>query len=151
MSMVNNTDIEKAKDFFTIRFWGAFAAIKYGALYINEGGSVTLMSGSFGQRPSKGYSLGATICGAMDAFTRAMAVELAPIRVNNIAAGIIKTNLWNNLSEEDRAGFYKHLESTLLLKRVGVAEDIAKAFVYLMKQPYATGQSLITDGGAVLV
>jgi NAD(P)-dependent dehydrogenase (short-subunit alcohol dehydrogenase family) len=151
MSMVDDTDIEKGKDFFTIRFWGAFAAIKYSKDHINEGGSINLMSGNFGQRPSKGYSLGATICGAMDAFTRAMAVELAPIRVNNVAAGVIKTNLWNNLSEADREGFYKYLESTLLLKRVGEAEDIAQAFVYLMKQPYTTGQSLVTDGGAVLV
>ncbi|HTF30661.1 MAG TPA: SDR family oxidoreductase, partial [Flavitalea sp.] len=108
-------------------------------------------SGNFGQRPSKGYSLGAAICGAMDAFTRAMAVELAPIRVNNIAAGVINTNLWNNLSEADREGFYKYLESILLLKRVGEAEDIAQAFVYLMKQSYTTGQSLIIDGGGVLV
>ena len=151
MSMVADTDIEKGKAFFTIRFWGAFAAIKYGKDHINEGGSFTLISGNFGQRPSKGYSLGATICGAMDAFTRAMAVELAPIRVNNIAAGVIKTNLWNNLSEADREGFYKYLESTLLLKRVGEAEDIAQAFVYLMKQSYTTGQSLVIDGGAVLV
>jgi NAD(P)-dependent dehydrogenase (short-subunit alcohol dehydrogenase family) len=151
MSMVDDTDIERGKDFFTIRFWGAFAAIKYCKAYINEGGSITLMSGNFGQRPSAGYSLGATICGAMDGFTRAMAVELAPIRVNNIAAGVIKTNLWNNLSEDDRNGFYKHLESTLLLKRVGEAEDIAQAFVYLMKQQYTTGQSLVIDGGAVLV
>ncbi|MCW3106358.1 MAG: short-chain dehydrogenase, partial [Segetibacter sp.] len=142
---------EKAKDFFTIRFWGAFAAIKYGVPFIKEGGSITLMSGNFGQRPAKGYSLGATICGAMDAFTRAMAVDLAPLRVNNIAAGVIKTNLWNNLSDADREGFYKHLESTLPLKRIGEAEDVAEAFVYLMKQPYVTGQSLVVDGGAVLV
>lgn len=151
MSMVGDTDIEKGKDFFTIRFWGAFAAIKYGKPYINENGSINLMSGNFGQRPAKGYSLGAAICGAIDAFTRAMAVELAPIRVNNIAAGVIDTNLWNNLPEADRNGFFKYLEGTLLLKRVGKAEDIAQAFVYLMKQSYATGQSLIIDGGAVLV
>lgn len=150
-SMIDDMDIEKGKDFFTIRLWGAFAAIKYSKNLINEGGSITLMSGNFGQRPSKGYSLGATICGAMDAFTRAMAVELAPIRINNIAAGVIKTNLWNNMNETDRGGFYEYLENTLLLKRVGEAEDIAQAFVYLMKQSYTTGQSLVIDGGAVLV
>jgi NAD(P)-dependent dehydrogenase (short-subunit alcohol dehydrogenase family) len=109
------------------------------------------MSGSFGHRPGKGYSLGAVICGMMDAFTRAMAVELAPLRVNNIAAGVIKTNLWNNLSNDDREGYFKHLEETLLLKRVGEAEDIAQAFVYLMKQRHTTGQSLVIDGGSVLV
>jgi len=151
MSMLEDTEVDQGKDFFTIRFWGAFAAIKYGKKWINAGGSINLMSGNFGQRPAKGYSLGATICGAMDAFTKAMAVELAPIRVNNIAAGIIDTNLWSNLSEEERSGFFTHLENTLLLKRVGEPEDIAQAFVYLMKQTYTTGQSLIVDGGAVLV
>ena len=151
MSMLDDTEIGKAKDFFNIRFWGAFAALKYGSQYINEGGSVTLMSGSFGHRPGKGYSLGAAVCGMMDAFTRAMAVELAPLRVNNIAAGVIKTNLWNNLSNDDREGYFKHLEETLLLKRVGEAEDIAQAFVYLMKQRHTTGQSLVIDGGSVLV
>ena len=151
MSLVDDMVIGDGKDFFTIRFWGAFAAIKYGKAYMNEGGSIGLMSGNFGQRPSKGYSLGATICGAMDAFTRAMAVELAPIRVNNIAAGVIKTPLWNNLEEADRDGFYSYLESKLLLKRVGEAEDIAQGFIYLMQQTYTTGQSLVIDGGAVLV
>ena len=151
MSMAADTDIEKGKDFFTIRFWGALAAIKYSKGNINEGGSINLMSGNFGQRPASGYSLGAAICGAMDAFTRAMAVELAPVRVNNVAAGVIKTGLWNNLPAADREGWYQHLENTLLLQRVGEAEDIAQAFVYLIKQQYTTGQSLITDGGGVLV
>lgn len=151
MNLMGDMDIKDAKDFFTIRFWGVLSAIKYSQKYLNKGGSITLMSGNFGQRPSKGYSLGASICGAMDAFTRAMAVELAPIRVNNIAAGVIKTNLWNNLSEEDRNGFYKYIEDTSLLKRVGEPEDIAQAFIYLMKQSHTTGQSLVIDGGAVLV
>ncbi|WP_288376195.1 SDR family oxidoreductase [uncultured Chryseobacterium sp.] len=151
MSMVDDTDIENGKDFFTIRFWGAFAAIKYGRPHINEGGSINLMSGNFGQRPAAGYSLGATICGAMDALTKAMAVELAPVRVNNIAAGIIDTNLWGNLSREDKENFFSHLENTLLLQRVGQPMDVADAFVFLMKQEYMTGQSLVIDGGAVLV
>jgi NAD(P)-dependent dehydrogenase (short-subunit alcohol dehydrogenase family) len=150
-SIIDDTVIEQAKDFFNIRFWGAFAAIKYGKKFISQNGSITLMSGSFGQRPSKGYCLGATLCGTLNAFTRAMAVELAPIRVNNVAAGIIKTDLWNNLDEDDRNNFYQHLENTLLLKRVGEAEDIARAIVYLIKQTYTTGQSLLVDGGAVLV
>ncbi|URM35714.1 SDR family oxidoreductase [Flavobacterium anhuiense] len=151
MNMIDDMNIEEAKNFFTIRFWGALAAIKYGKQFLNKGGSITLMSGNFGQRPSMGYSLGASICGAMDAFTRAMAIELAPIRINNIAAGVIKTNLWDNLKEEDRIGFYKYIEDTSLLKRVGEPEDIAQAFLYLIKQPHTTGQSLIIDGGAVLV
>lgn len=150
-NLVTETDIQAARNFFTLRFWSAMAVIKYGSGKINPGGSISLMSGNFGQRPAAGYSLGASICGAMDAFTRAMAIELAPLRVNNVAAGVIRTSLWDNLTEADRAGFYQSLEGKLLLKRVGEAEDIAKAFIYLMTQSYTTGQSIIVDGGAVLV
>ena len=148
---VQEADITAAKDFFSIRFWGVFTAVKYGSSHINPGGSISLMSGNFGQRPAKSFSLGASVCGAMDAFTRAMAVELAPLRVNNVAAGVIKTALWNNMNEDDLNNFFNYIENSVLLKRVGDAEDVALAFLYLMKQTYMTGQSLIVDGGAVLV
>ena len=54
MSMVDDTDIEKGKDFSPFGFGVRFAAIKYGKQYINEGGSINLMSGNFGQRPAAG-------------------------------------------------------------------------------------------------
>ena len=87
----------------------------------------------------------------MEGFTRAMAVELAPVRVNAVAPGVVRTNLWNSLSESDRQGLYTQLGNSLLVRRVGEAEDIALSFVYLMKQDFGTGQVLIVDGGTVLV
>jgi NAD(P)-dependent dehydrogenase (short-subunit alcohol dehydrogenase family) len=148
---LNNLDLEKAHDFFNLRYWGALASLKYATPHIARGGSVSLMSGTASARPGAGWLLGASICGAMDGLTRTMAIELAPIRVNAVAAGVIKTNLWNGLSEADREGMYKSLSETLPLKRVGEAEDIALAFTYLMQQPHVTGQILTVDGGTVLV
>lgn len=78
-------------------------------------------------------------------------MNLAPIRVNSVAPGVIKTNLWGSLSEANREGLFKSQAEGLLLKRVGEAEDVAIAFVYLMKQQFATGQNIVIDGGAVLV
>ncbi|MDJ1485566.1 hypothetical protein QNI16_34065 [Cytophagaceae bacterium YF14B1] len=69
------------------------------------------MSSNFKPGPATGYSVGATICGAMNAFPKAMDVELAPIRVNNITAGIIDANLWGNMNNADREGFSKDLEN----------------------------------------
>jgi NAD(P)-dependent dehydrogenase (short-subunit alcohol dehydrogenase family) len=80
-----------------------------------------------------------------------MAVELAPMRVNSVVPGVIQTNLWNGMSEQDRAGFFKAMEETLLVKRVGQAEDVALAFIYLMKQQFGTGQNIVVDGGTLLV
>jgi NAD(P)-dependent dehydrogenase (short-subunit alcohol dehydrogenase family) len=87
----------------------------------------------------------------MEGFVRAMAVELAPIRVNSVVPGLIKTNLWNSMADTDRENLFQSAGDALLVKRVGEAEDIALAFTYLMKQKFGTGQNLIIDGGAVLV
>jgi NAD(P)-dependent dehydrogenase (short-subunit alcohol dehydrogenase family) len=148
---ISETEIEKARQFFIIRFWGAFAAVKYGAPHINEGGSINLTSGVASTRPGKGWSVASSICGAVEGFVRAMAVELAPIRVNSVVPGVVRTNLWNSMPPADRNSFYKTIGDSLLVQRVGEGEDIARAFLYLMQQPFATGQNMIIDGGAVLV
>jgi NAD(P)-dependent dehydrogenase (short-subunit alcohol dehydrogenase family) len=87
----------------------------------------------------------------MEGFTRAMAVELAPTRVNLVAPGVVKTNLWNSMSEEDRNNLYTGVGESLPVKRVGEASDIAQTFLYNMKQQYATGQVIYVDGGSLLV
>src|SRR5258708_2590256 len=146
-----DAEIDKAREFFTIRFWGAFAAVKYGAPLINPGGSINLTSGIASTRPRKGWALASAICGAMEGFVRAAAVELAPIRVNSVVPGVVRTNLWNSMAEADRDNLYKTVGDSLLVRRVGEAEDIAQTFLYLMKQPFGTGQNIVIDGGAVLV
>ena len=148
---INETEIDEARAFFNVRYWGAFAAVKYGAPNVNTNGSISLISGTASLRPGAGWSVTSSICGAMEGFVRAMAVELAPIRVNSVVPGVIKTNLWGSMTEADRDGLFKSQAEALLLKRVGEAEDIALAFVYLMKQQFATGQNIVVDGGAVLV
>jgi NAD(P)-dependent dehydrogenase (short-subunit alcohol dehydrogenase family) len=151
LNVIAETEIDKARQFFNLRFWSAFAAVKYAAPHINKGGSISLTSGVAGARPGSGWSVATSICSAMEGFVRAMAVELAPIRVNCVVPGVVKTNLWDSMSDTDREALYKNTGDALLLKRVGEADDIALAFTYLIKQEYGTGQNIVVDGGAVLV
>jgi len=151
LNNIAETEIEKARAFFNLRYWGAFAAVKYGSPHINTGGSISLTSGIASVRPGAGWSVASSICGAMEGFVRAMAVELAPIRVNSVMPGVVKTNLWSSMSDNDRENLYKNVGDSLLVKRVGESEDIALAFLYLMKQHFGTGQNIVIDGGAVLV
>jgi NAD(P)-dependent dehydrogenase (short-subunit alcohol dehydrogenase family) len=151
LSNVIDTDIDQARNFFGIRFWGAFASVKYAAPHINPGGSINLTSGTAGTRPFKGWALASSICGAMEGLVRALSVELAPIRVNSVVPGVVKTNLWSGMPEADRENLYKTVGASLPVGRVGEAEDIALTFLYLMKQTYGTGQNIIIDGGSVLV
>jgi NAD(P)-dependent dehydrogenase (short-subunit alcohol dehydrogenase family) len=143
--------VERARGFVNVRFWGAFMAAKYGSPHIRPGGSITLTNGIAGLRPRKGWTVAASICGAMEALTRALAVELAPIRVNAVCPGTVKTDLWINMPQSAREAMYRDVAQRLPVGRVGEADDLAQTYLYLMREGFSTGQVLVVDGGAVLV
>jgi NAD(P)-dependent dehydrogenase (short-subunit alcohol dehydrogenase family) len=145
------TDLPKARGRFEIRYWGAVAAVKHGAPLIREGGSIVLTSGFSATRPRPGWTSQASIQSAIEGLTRALAVELGPIRVNAVSPGVSRTPRWNAWTEEDRKAFYEGEVRRLPVRRVGEAADIAAAFLYFMTNPYATGNVLNVDGGGALV
>ena len=110
-----------------------------------------LTTGIAGQRPQKGWVLAASVCGTIEALTRALAVELAPIRVNAVSPGIVRTNLWQTMSATDRERLYETVGNSLPVGRIGEAHDIAQAYLFLMREGFATGQTVVIDGGRVLV
>lgn len=146
-----DVDIARAQQAFMLRFWGALAAVKHGSSLIRAGGSIVLSAGLAKDRPHPGWSIGASICGAMEAFTRALAVELAPLRVNLVSPGVVRTALWNPMSQAERDTMYREIGSKLLTGAVGEPEDVAQAYLYLMQQSYSTGQCITVDGGGSLV
>jgi NAD(P)-dependent dehydrogenase (short-subunit alcohol dehydrogenase family) len=151
LETLDAVQLDNARSFLNLRFWGAFMAVKYGSPHIRAGGSITLTSGAAGLRPRKGWTVVASICGAMESLTRALAVELAPIRVNAVCPGVVRTELWRDMTESDRDALYRDVAQSLPVGRVGEPEDIGQAYVYLMREGYSTGQMIVVDGGAVLV
>ena len=150
LQTLEKMEIDQARSFVNLRFWGAFMAVKYGSPHIRPGGSITLTNGVAGLRPQKGWTMAASICGAMEALTRALAMELAPIRVNAVCPGVVKTELWRDMPESDRQAMYRDIGQKLPVGRVGEADDLAQAYLYLMRESYSTGQMIVVDGGAVL-
>ncbi|MDC7784573.1 SDR family oxidoreductase [Rhodoplanes sp. TEM] len=146
-----DTDTATAQRFFRLRYWGAVLAVKYGAASIRPGGSIVLTSGIAGARPRPGWWLGASVCQAMEGLTRALAVELAPLRVNIVSPGVVRSPLWAGMSEADREALYAGAARALPVGHVGEVDEIAGAYLYLMRQTYGTGQVLVVDGGALLV
>ena len=145
------TDIATVRRFFDTRYWGAYMVAKYGSPHVRAGGSITLTSGSAGLRPGPGWTVAASVCGAMEALTRALAVELAPLRVNAVCPGVVKTDLWAGMPADARAAFYRDHGAQLLVERIGEPEEIARTYLYLMSETYSTGQMIVVDGGATLV
>jgi NAD(P)-dependent dehydrogenase (short-subunit alcohol dehydrogenase family) len=87
----------------------------------------------------------------MNALTTALALELAPIRVNAVAPGVVRTPLWDAMAEADRQAMYDQAAQQLPLGRVGEVGDIARAYLYCMEQQFGTGIVLKVDGGTTLV
>lgn len=145
------TDLQQARRAFELRYWSALASVKYGSPQIRKGGSVVLTTGIAGRRPKSGWAIAASVCGTIEALTRALAVELAPIRVNAVSPGVVRTNLWQNMSSAEREQLFESVGKRLPVGRVGEAHDIAQAFLFLMKEGFSTGQTVVVDGGTVLV
>jgi len=145
------TDLKQARGAFELRYWSALATVKYGSRQIRKGGSIVLTTGVAGRRPHSGWVIAASVCGTIEALTRALAIELAPIRVNAVSPGVVRTNLWQNMSSSEREQFFESVGKRLPVGRVGEAHDIAQAYLFLMREGFGTGQTVVVDGGAVLV
>ena len=151
LAPLKTMEIATARGFFELRYWGALTAAKAAQSKLRPGGSIVFTSGVAGARPGSGWALASSICSAMEGLTRALAVELAPIRVNIVSPGVVKTALWRDMDEAAREALYAAEAGRLLVGHVAEASEIAEGYLYLMRQTYATGQVLALDGGGLLV
>jgi NAD(P)-dependent dehydrogenase (short-subunit alcohol dehydrogenase family) len=130
------------------KFWGAYRVAR--AVKITDGGSLTLVSGFLSVRPNKSSVLQGAINAALEALARGLALELSPVRVNTVSPGLIATPLWAKLNEQARQNMYESTAARLPAKRVGQPEDVANAIVYLASTPFATGSTVLVDGGGAI-
>jgi NAD(P)-dependent dehydrogenase (short-subunit alcohol dehydrogenase family) len=146
-----DTDLKQARRAFELRYWSALATVKYGSPQIRNGGSIVLTTGVAGLRPHSGWVIAASVCGTIEALTRALAIELAPIRVNAVSPGVVRTNLWQNMNSSEREQLFESVGKRLPVGRVGEAHDIAQAYLFLMQEGFSTGQTIVVDGGTVFL
>jgi NAD(P)-dependent dehydrogenase (short-subunit alcohol dehydrogenase family) len=73
------------------------------------------------------------------------------VRVNAVSPGFVRTPLWSAIPEAQREALFREAGSKLLTKRVGEPAELAEAYCYLMENAFTTGQTLVVDGGGVLV
>jgi len=142
--------LDEARAVFDVRFWGAVATIKHAAPRLRPGGSIGLTTGTVGRRPVPGAALAAAGAGATEGLVRGLAVELAPVRVNAVRAGAVRTPMWDGVPEAQREALFTRLAQGTLTGAVGRPEDLATAHLYLMENDYVTGTVLTVDGGLLL-
>lgn len=140
-------DISTLRPAFEERIWGPLYVVRSCAPRMPEGGSVTLTSGIRASRPLSGTSIISAACAAGETLAVAMALELAPIRVNAIAPGWIDTPLVASVLGDNRKTVLNSEAAALPVKRIGTPEDIAEAVVMLMNNRFISGEVLHIDGG----
>lgn len=147
---VVDVELAQAKAAFDTKFWGAINAAKQAARYIKHGGSITLTSGMLARKVVAATYVKTAINAALEAVTRVLAKELAPIRVNAVSPGLTDTQAHHGMSDEARNTMYQRAEAALPVKRIGQTADIALAYLLLLQNPYMTGVVIDVDGGALL-
>ena len=142
------SDIDALRSILEVRVLGLTYVVRQ-ARPMMESGSITLMSGLYSTRPAPGIGMAAAAIAAVEGLTRALALDLAPIRVNAVAPGPIDTPLWDSFGAQREAILARG--AALPVGRIGRAEDVAAAVIFLMSNGFITGAVLPIDGGGSLV
>ena len=129
---------------------GPILLAKHFGARFREGGSLLLFSGLMAWRPAAERVVMATANGAVDFLARALAVELAPVRVNALSPGIVDSGSWDGLGAA-RDTLFARTAATNPARRIGQPDDIAQAALLAMTNPFLTGVTLHVDGGGRLV
>lgn len=132
------------------KIMGPFLAARFAGSRIRDGGSMTFFTGLAAYRPGPGTVMVSTVNAALEGMIKALAVELAPLRVNGVSPGVTDTPGWDFMAEGDRDALFGDLRASLPARRIGAPEDHAAAAVLLMINPYITGTVLDVDGGGRL-
>ena len=131
------------------KFWGAWRVAR--SAEIRPGGSLTLVSGFLSVRPRLNSAIVSAANGALESLSRALTLELAPVRVNCVSPGIIDTPIRAAMPEEARRDMLAKTAASLPVGRVGEGEDIARQILSFMANGFATGATVYIDGGALVI
>ncbi|MGW0086604.1 SDR family oxidoreductase [Streptomyces sp. NPDC003393] len=132
---------------FDAKVLGPILLAKHFAPMIAEEGSLLFFSGLGAWRPSPGGVAMAATNGSVSALASALAVELAPTRVNAISPGVVTTSAWDT-AVPDKHELFQRVAASAPARRVGEPSDVSAAARALLTNPFITGETLHVDGGA---
>jgi NAD(P)-dependent dehydrogenase (short-subunit alcohol dehydrogenase family) len=139
--------IDAIRDSFEGKFWVQVTAAHEAVRFLEKGGSITFFSGGANRRALPSMVNIAAVNAALDGIVPTLARELAPTRVNAISPGTLKTSYWTGVPDDAQAAIFDRTAKALPAGRVGTAEDVAQAVLFLVTTSFVTGTVLHVDGG----
>jgi NAD(P)-dependent dehydrogenase (short-subunit alcohol dehydrogenase family) len=144
---VKSLDLAAARNLIDTKLAGALLVAKYAEV----AGSITFTSGIAAYRPAAGGSVVAAVNGALPSLACALALEMAPVRVNVVSPGWIDTPIWDTIAGQSKSARLDAMAARLPAGRVGTPGDVARAVLALITNPFITGTVVHVDGGQRLV
>lgn len=149
---IGQADLDTVRRFIDNKLIGAVMLAKHAVHTLRRGGSMTFTSGINKDKPPvPGGAVVAAIAASFSAFAHALALELAPTRVNIVSPGWVDTPMWDTLVGEAKSGFFAGMAASLPAGRIATPADVAPAYLHLMESTFTTGQTLRIDGGHSLI
>lgn len=144
-------DFDRARSHLDAHVLLPLQVARHAGKKVRPGGTLLFMSGTNGRRTAKGFVLISALTAALPAMARNLAFELAPVRVNLIAAGFVDTPLSASLLGDELENRRNQLRATLPIQRVVEPGDVAALAVHIMSNTALTGATYDIDGGQQLV
>jgi NAD(P)-dependent dehydrogenase (short-subunit alcohol dehydrogenase family) len=148
---IADLDFDQALRILDEHLLGALRIARASATRVRPGGSLTFITGTDARRPGIGSSVAAILAASLPTIAANIALELAPIRANVVAAGYVDTPLSARILGADLERRRAELRATLPIRRVVEADDVAAMVVALMTNTAVTGATLDVDGGQQLI
>ena len=131
------------------KLWGYVNSVRLAGEHLSERGCIVLVSGSPARKCQPGMSAISTVGNAVEGFSRAIAAEIAPKRLNVVAPGTIDTPMFP-VEGQAREAFLERAGANALMQRVGTADEVAAGIIFAIENDYVTGTTIDVDGGALL-
>jgi NAD(P)-dependent dehydrogenase (short-subunit alcohol dehydrogenase family) len=131
------------------KLWGYANVVRYGASFLSADGTIVLVSGSPARKCKPGQVAFSSVGGAVEAFARAVAPEIAPRRLNIVSPGTIDTPILL-FEGADREAYYRTMTANNLIPRAGKPEEVAHAILFVIQNDFVTGTTVDVDGGWLL-
>ncbi|CAI8763441.1 MULTISPECIES: SDR family oxidoreductase [Burkholderia] len=149
---VLEADVDYLRRAFDERVWASVHTLRTLGDRLAADGSITFISGVLADRPNAyGTAILASASAAMEALARGLVLELAPRRVNTVSPGTTDTPLLARTLGDGRDAYVNALKEKLPLHRLGTADEVGAAVVFLMSNGFMNGETIHIDGGARLV
>jgi NAD(P)-dependent dehydrogenase (short-subunit alcohol dehydrogenase family) len=141
---------EDVRGLMESKFWGQYRCARAAAPLLGDGGSITFTSGIRSRRPARGTEAFTVVNMAVEGMARALALELAPLRVNVVAPGTVHTPVFDFMPVDAREKRLEAAAGQTTVGRVAQPPEIAEVFLMCMTNGFLSGTVIDADGGAML-